>query len=492
MEEFADPAVHKPVHKWLKKVNIAFAPGQMNSLLERFSSHLLDEFEAQGHVVQDSPDNQTDVIFTTRRFGEPLSWREALLFTARRQFELDAQPTIITIVHIMPDQMQRETAKLERALASKQPKPSDYAYPGLAPTAYHVLHEQGRRGGPLLTLVRVVQGQTKSIRNLLLVGDGEIEALYHFDLVGAFPKSEPLDGRLFYHDIVTRVVTTLSTREITDHQVVEPPVEKVEWAELSTPQAMRVAGKALGERHFFTNMVVIADLVRVPALSEAVSSQYSEGCFATWDLSIDALIATVTGSARPVDKGKITEADLAVITGIRPDQRGALVRHVRGKVNDAPSSEAVEMIGMDGRLPRVKLSAGEWGRDAWAPVIRSKLHGHRGVAGYDPEHVEHVRLEAPYYHYPVSCATEAQAIGIIQAFARSQALNDPDDPRQIVFTVLPGHGVVIAEKWVAGKAPFEHIWELMDSKQLQIDKFIPQGEFQYKPGLNGRHYLRAG
>jgi hypothetical protein len=54
-------------------------------------------------------------------------------------------------------------------------------------------------------------------------------------------------------------------------------------------------------------MVRVANLVSVPALNDAVSSQYSEGCYATWDAQINSLIATVTGSARPVEKDRLSE-----------------------------------------------------------------------------------------------------------------------------------------------------------------------------------------
>jgi hypothetical protein len=175
---------------------------------------------------------------------------------------------------------------------------------------------------------------------------------------------------------------------------------------------MAAAGRELGRRSFFTEMVRIADIVPVPAVTEGVASQYSEGCFATWDPRLDALVATVTGSARPVDKGEITEDDLAVIAGVREGAVGAQVREVEGRRNDPPSSEAVEMMDMDSALPRIDFHG------ARVPVVRSKLHGHRGIAGYDRRQVEFVPLEEPYYHYLVSCATDAQAQGIKGAFAR--------------------------------------------------------------------------
>ena len=149
------------------------------------------------------------------------------------------------------------------------------------------------------------------------------------------------------------------------------------------------------------------------------------------------------------------------------------------------------MMEMDSLLPKIRLGK-EWETQATVPVVRSKLHGHRGVAAYDPDRAEHVPLEPAYYHYPVSCATQAQALAIKDAFARSAALQDPADPRQLVFTVLPGHGVVIAEKWLPGKAPFQGIWEAIDAGELEISNQVPQGLLRYVPGPSGRMILQEG
>ena len=143
---------------------------------------------------------------------------------------------------------------------------------------------------------------------------------------------------------------------------------------------MKSAGIALGERRFFTQMIRVSDLIVVPAVDDAIARQYSEGCFATWDTTLDSLVTTVTGSARPVDKSGLADDDLAVIVDVRPDGRGVIVRHVEGGENAPPSSEALELRDVDTDLPSIELGP-EWGSDAGAtvPVIRSKLHGHRGV-----------------------------------------------------------------------------------------------------------------
>jgi hypothetical protein len=48
-----------------------------------------------------------------------------------------------------------------------------------------------------------------------------------------------------------------------------------------------------------------------------------------------------------------------------------------------------------------------------------------------------------------------------------------------VFTILPGHGLVLVEKWVEGKAPFQVIWEAMDSRAIEISNQVPQGQVSY-------------
>lgn len=476
------------VHGWLRDLNVSLVTGPRDPVLDEVAAGLLEAFERQGHTVQAAPDESTDVVLTTALFGEPLDWREALLFTARRRFGLTHAPSIHTLVHIERDELARALDQLRAVLRKSPPDAADYDFPGLADDAYQVLFEQGQRGGPILALERVIQSQAKCIDVLLVVGDDYPEEVYLFNLVGAHPCIPGDDPDFLYQDVVTRIVTAESTHEVTDHVAIGDPIRRDAWERLTTPGEMCEAGRQLGLRDFFTEMVRIADLVNVPAVADAVSSQYSEGCFSTWDPRLHALIATVTGSARPVYKGSIAEEDLAVIVGLQPDGRGALVRHVEGRSNAPPSSEAVEMIAMDAPLPTVTLDRG-WETPAEVPVVRSKLHGHRGIRAYDARHVEYVPMAAPYHHYPVTCATEAQAQGIVSAFSRSEALQSPDDPRQVVFTVLPGHGTVIVEKWVPDTAPFQTIWEAMDRAFLEVDSRVPQGPIEYVSGVDSKKVL---
>ena len=467
------PALETPTHSWLKQLTISYVPGPSTALAEQVASNLIGHFQQEGHPTPAQPSPETDVILTTARLGEPLGWREAYMFTARRRFQLKRVPTVFTIVHATPPQFGEWLEKVEEIL--REGPEAAHPFEGIPETASPTLHQQGKRGGAILYLLRIIQIQTKSIRVLLLVGQETPQYALLFDLVGAHPQIKFDDPQSFYKDIATRIQTAASTSEITNHETVEPPVTRDEWESLATIDEMTRASHELGKRDFFTEMIKVSQVAEIPGFSEAISQQYSEGCFATWEPKINGLLTTITGSARPVRKENITDKDLAVIAGIKPERDGAIIRKVAGHPNHPPSSEAVEMIGMDLLLPKITLTNGEQ-----VPVIRSKLHGHRGVRSFDWTRAEYVPLPESYLYYPVSCSTDAQYRAVQEAFSSSYALQNPQDPRQIVFTVLPGHGLVIVEKWVEGKAAFQAIWEAMDQKVIEITNLIPQGPFTFE------------
>jgi hypothetical protein len=433
----------------------------------------MDYFHHAGHTAEEAPSVDTDVILTTARLGEPLGWREALLFTARRRFKLKHTPTVFTIVHALPEQFNEWMLKVGQILKSSADFEPNFA--GIPETATRTLYQQGKRGGAIMYLLRIIQIQSKSIRVLLVIGKDQPVSAFLFDMVGAHPQVRFVDSAAFYKDIATRIMTAASTEEITNHVAVEPEIKREQWNSLPTIQEMTQASHELGKRDFFTEMIQVSQVAEVPGFSDAISQQYSEGCFATWDTQINGLLTTITGSARPVRKENITDKDLAVIVGIKAAQDGALIRRIERHPNHPPSSEAVEMIGMDLQLPKISLPSG-----AQVPVIRSKLHGHRGVQSFNPNRVEYVAVSDSYLHYPVSCSTDAQYRAVQEAFSSSVALQDPHDPRLIVFTVLPGHGIVIVEKWAEGKQAFQVIWEAMDKKDIEITNDIPQGPFVFE------------
>ncbi len=86
------PTANLPVHPWLKKLGVAYLPGPATPLLDEVAQKLLHMFERLGHQVQDQPDDDTEVIFSPARFGEPVDWRKAPLLTVRRRFGLSRTP----------------------------------------------------------------------------------------------------------------------------------------------------------------------------------------------------------------------------------------------------------------------------------------------------------------------------------------------------------------------------------------------------------------
>lgn len=465
-------------HAFLRRVRIAAVEGPSTPLLDRVVAGVQRALADRGHEWTRTPDDRTDSFVTTARFFEPVSWRHSPLFTGRKRYGLATKPATYTFVQVTETALAELLRRFEASLAKDEPSPADFDFPGLSKNAWQVLLDQGRRGGPMMCVGRLLQAQSKSLRVAMVVGDTKIGAAYLFDLAGAYPRIDGTSPEQFFAELALRIATHLSTREVTQHAIEGVPIARAVWQRSQAPAAMLRASRELGARAFFTRMVRIADLVDVPAITDSVAQQYSEGCFGTWDPTLRAQVVTVTGSQHPVVKASLQEDDLAVITGVLSCGSGARVRTVDGLRNDPPSSEAVEFVTIDQCLPTHRPHA-SFGIEGEVPVVRSKLHGHRGVVAYDPRTVEYVPLDAPYFDYLVSCSTEAQAQGVTAAFARSQALRDPADPRTVVFTVLPGHGLLMAEKWVPGTQPFDVLLAAMDSHRLEVSHGVPQGRMRY-------------
>jgi hypothetical protein len=176
------------VHNWLHPFSLACVPGPMDPLLDEFVQGLMKRFKDLGHHIMDHPEEGPEVLLTTGVFNQPINWRESLFFSARRRYRLERYPTVFTIVHITPASFHTMLETLSSALVKANPAPEDYPFPGLTPKSYHTLHEQGQRGGPIMSAVRLFQAQTKCVRIVLVVGDQHPEEAYIFDLVGGHPR----------------------------------------------------------------------------------------------------------------------------------------------------------------------------------------------------------------------------------------------------------------------------------------------------------------
>jgi hypothetical protein len=88
--------INDRVHPWLKTLSVTCVTGTGDPLSNEFLSRLVDHLQQEGHRIQVTPDEDTDVILTTAAFGEALNWREALMFTARRRCKLKTNPTVFS------------------------------------------------------------------------------------------------------------------------------------------------------------------------------------------------------------------------------------------------------------------------------------------------------------------------------------------------------------------------------------------------------------
>src|SRR3989337_756898 len=146
-----------PTHAWLKTIEASFVPGPMSAMLEELVDGILNRFRDLGHKVVDTPTDNTKVLFTTAPFGEPLPWRQSLFFTARHKFGLKHSPDLYTLIQISSKDFESWIAKCKKALAQAPPDENEFLLPGLSPTAPRVLIDQGARGGPILSMSRMMQ-----------------------------------------------------------------------------------------------------------------------------------------------------------------------------------------------------------------------------------------------------------------------------------------------------------------------------------------------
>jgi hypothetical protein len=470
-------------------------PGRSTAAVDQVVQALLDWLRQAGCTIEPIPTNDTDLVVTTNVFGQAVHRDDSLLFNAKRQYKLNRRPQVLTVVDVPEEDYQAWLARFETMAHLPAADTSGESYTGLGPQAAEVIGQQARRGGPEMAFSRLVQAQMLSIRVMAIrTKAGKPYRAIHFDLAGAHPVTDATDLEVFAAEAGPRVLAAVCATEVNHHIFAEPPVPAEVWRAISGPEAMVRAGSTFTQYGFFTTPIYIEKVLGYRGISEAISAQYSEGCYGVYEADIPGLLTTATGSSRLVDKRAITRADQAVVIGVKPEQDGAIVRPVEGMEMVVPSVEAVEMMSICEHVPG-HYRTNSRGERVKVPNVRSVLHGHLGVAAFDPERVEAVRLDPLYYTQLVSCGTGALAVATAAAFGRSEALRSLDDPRAVVFLEQPGHGVMVVEKWPAEgskAAPFDTIHDFLRAGHLTMTYDIAQGPVQWEPapGPDGRTIMR--
>ena len=96
-----------PLHRFLRRVHIAAVSGPSTPLLDLVLRGIEHAMREQGHEWTAAPDATTDAFVTTARLHEPVSWREAPLFTGRKRFGLAGKPSTYTFVQVTQAQLQQ-------------------------------------------------------------------------------------------------------------------------------------------------------------------------------------------------------------------------------------------------------------------------------------------------------------------------------------------------------------------------------------------------
>jgi hypothetical protein len=477
-----------PLHAWTHPITIACLPRSRTPGIDLALDALFAWLRGAGCTIQTQPDATTNLIVTTGRLGDWVGRDDALLFHAKRLYRLGRRPTILTVVDV-PEAEYQEQLEHFRALGQmSEIDAAKHQYAGLGAQAAEVIAHQARRGGPELALGRYLQTRYISIRVMALrtLNDRPYRAV-HYDLAGARPVSDATNLDDFGAEAGARLLAAVCAAEVNHHAYDPNPVPAETWAGLDTPNAMVAAGMTFTEYGFFTTPIQVDKLLGYRGIGDAIAAQYSEGCYAVYEPEVRGLITTATGSSRLVDKRAITRTDQAVVAGLLPSRDGVLVRPVLGMETVVPSVEAVEMMALCEAVP-AHTRYDRQGTALRVPNVRAILHGHLGVASYDPAFVEAVTLDPLYYTQLVSCGTGPLAAGTSAAFSRSTALRDLADPRRVVFLEQPGHGVMMVEKWPAlgsSEPPFSGFLAALQAGHIQMSLEIAQGPIEWERTVSG-------
>lgn len=265
------------------------------------------------------------------------------------------------------------------------------------------------------------------------------------------------------HDLPDRVrdrlVTGACASEVAGRYEIEPDVLAASaWHASPTPEDLAAAGARMGRLGLLPPPVRFADYVspQLAAMYEAYFSSkgFSEGMLFAFDPGLDVLVVTATGGDG-VDKRHLGRDDVVAV-----DHRAGPVLQVlapRGRTPKAPSVEAWEIRALFAAAPTVRVGRSEGGR--WmpcetggreVPIIRSGIHAHVGVDAVDESVVETVELDRDRFPYGFGCGTDLMVEVGRDIARRSQAMNDPRDPRRYVRWHLLYHGEMAVELWKPG------------------------------------------
>ncbi|MET8824371.1 hypothetical protein ABZX40_07410 [Streptomyces sp. NPDC004610] len=276
--------------------------------------------------------------------------------------------------------------------------------------------------------------------------------------------------------ICDRLVAAACTREVAGRYDVESgAITAAQWADTSVPEALAAAGRRMGGLRLLPAPHRLTHYVspRLAAVYERYLGMkaFSEGMLFAFDPGLGALVVTASGSWE-VDKRALRRDDVTVVAHRLDNGRLRVLAPVSVSPK-GPSVEAWEVCALLEAVPTVRIRQDEDGAWIWdphgtheVPAIRAGLHAHVGVSAADPSRIETVPADRERYPYGFGCGTDLMIEVAQDTVRRSQAINDPDDPRHFVRWPMLYHGEMAVELWGPDQRtePLSGLLDLFDTQ----------------------------
>jgi hypothetical protein len=307
-------------------------------------------------------------------------------------------------------------------------------------------------------------------------GDRVVEATF-----ATLEGGHPSDRERIAQSLRDRLVTAACAEEVGGrYDIVEDGLPAELWDATDVPEAIIEAGHrmdALGllppPRH--VSEYVSERLARLYGRFLGIKG-FSEGMLFAFEPASGTLMLTASGSW-DVDKRALKREEVVPVGAIDADGR-LRVLAPEGVQPKGPSVEALEMRVLLDSVPRVRLSErdGRWDVDpdgsVEVPIVRAGIHAHVGVEAVDPSLVESLPANRRDFPYGFGCGTDLMCEVVRDVVARSEAMNDPDDPRRFVRWPMLYHGDTVVELWRPG-APARPLEGLLDLYEHGAIRYTP-------------------
>jgi len=433
-----------------RTISIMNSPNPGDQVQAQLLPKLLDAFRAQGHLVQEQPDGNVNLMIgfyevpdTDAPLLERIPERSLPLALAlMREYKLARRPDNLVLFLTIRE------------------RPSE------------MKHTE------MIELSRTAMARAGSPKIVFLSGDratGELWESTYTTMEGGHPsdKAEERDVVMMLRD---RLISMACARDVgADYIVRDNQITRAQWETTRTPEALIDAGHRMDKLNLLPAPKNVGEYVS-PELATIYKRYlnmkgFSEGMLFAFDPETDTLMVTASGSW-DVDKRALKREEVVPIGGM--DGHKILVYAPEGIKPKGPSVEAVEMYTLLMSVPKTRVSKknGVWVADPngekQVPMIRGGIHSHIGVTRIDQEWVEDMGLNRRDYPYGFGCGTDLMKQLAQDAAARSNAIHDSEDPRLYVRWQMLYHGETVVELWKAGASdqPLQGLLDMYDPQRV--------------------------